>query len=106
MLKRMVYMFALVLATGCAGMGKESVAKQAPTPEAVQAAIQEAEAAIKKTDSVGYLWRDTEKLLKAAKAAAKKGELEKALELAGKARRQAELAYQQYLSQKNAGPRF
>ena len=72
----------------------------------VDKAITQASAALKKADSVGFAWRDTGKLIKEAQAAAEKGDSEKAMALAVAARKQGEAAYQQYLDQRNAGPRF
>ena len=72
----------------------------------VQKAIDAAIAANKKADSVGFEWRDAQKMIKQAKAAAEKGDNAKAMKLAEKARKQGELGYQQYLDQRSAGPRF
>ena len=61
----------------------------------VTQAIEIAKAANKKADSLQGAWVTTEKLIKQAEAAAMKGENDKALELAKKAQREAELAYAQ-----------
>lgn len=74
--------------------------------ESANSAIAAAEAATKKTGSVHYLWRDTEKLLKQAKAAAKAKDYKKATDLANTAKRQSELAYAQYEEQKQFASRF
>jgi hypothetical protein len=68
-------------------------------------AIQEAEAAAEKADSVGYLWRDTEALIDEAKKAAEEKNYERAIELADEARHQSEEAWRQYLDQRDAGTR-
>ena len=71
----------------------------------VQAAIKEAEEAIKKSGSVGGEWRDaSSKLLKKAKAAAAKGDDKAALKMAKKAKFQGEMGFQQAKEQENAGP--
>lgn len=67
------------------------------------AAISKAESAQKKASSVKGEWRDTGKIIKKAKAAAKKGDYTNALKLANDAYRQGELGYQQAISQKDAG---
>ena len=66
-------------------------------------AIEKAEAAKKKAASVKGEWRDTGKIIKKAKAAAKKGDYGKAIKLAHTAYRQGELGHQQAVEQKNAG---
>jgi hypothetical protein len=70
-------------------------------------AIAAAKAAMEKTDSVGYLWRDTGAILKAAEDANAKGDADNAMALANKARMQAVDGYEQYERYYNdAGPRF
>ena len=68
-----------------------------------KAAVEKAEAARKKADTVGGEWRDTGKMIKKAKASAEKGDYNKALKLAHDAYRQGELGYKQAMSQKDAG---
>ena len=74
-----------------------SCAAKSPKQDTAPAdqAISAAEAARKKAASVGGEWRDTGKLIKKAKAAAEKGDSEKAVKLATEARKQGELGYQQ-----------
>lgn len=96
-------------AAGCAGTGGQQAAAKPQAAQSAKAAeferiYQEAVAARKKAASVGFEWRDIGKFLKKAKAAAKKGDYDKAIKLARKAKAQGELGYQQYLSQRNAGP--
>lgn len=89
----------LAAATLSACAGNDT--KPEPTADTgqAQAAITAAEAAVSKAGSVGYEWRDTGKILNQARAALKAGEHEKAVQLAGKAQRQGELAYRQYLAE-------
>ena len=61
----------------------------------VEQAIADARTAQKKADSLQGGWTTTDKLIKQAEAAASKGDKDKALELAKKAQREAELAYAQ-----------
>lgn len=97
-------------AAGCAGTGggQQTASAAAPAKSAQAQEFEriyaEAVKARKKAASVGFEWRDIGKFLKKAKAAAKKGDYGKAIKLARKAKVQAELGYQQYLSQRNAGP--
>lgn len=58
--------------------------------------IRQAEAAITKAVKLGYVWRDTGKILAAAKDAEKKGDYDTAVSMAGKAERQAKNAVKQY----------
>ncbi|MCW8983485.1 MAG: SoxXA-binding protein [Gammaproteobacteria bacterium] len=96
MMKQLLTALALVtLMSGCAG----EMAKPA-TAESAKAAIASAEAARKKASSVGGEWRDTAKMIKAADAAAKKGDFEAAVKQANKAREQGEMGYTQAVSQK------
>lgn len=74
------------------------------TKESVTAAIAAAEAAMKKTDSLGFDWRDNEKMIKDAKTAAEKGELDKAMQMAKEVEAQAKIAEQQAMDNKNAKP--
>ena len=66
----------------------------------VAQAMAAAEAAIEKAKSVNNIWRDTEKFYSQAQEAAKKGEREKALSLAEKARQEGVMAYEQALSER------
>lgn len=73
----------------------------AATKPKSDSAIAEAKAAIAKNQSVQWIWRDTEKMLKQAEEAAAKGEQEKATALANEARLQAELALEQYYHERS-----
>ncbi len=68
---------------------------QGADPMAVSQAIKDAKASQSKADSLQGGWVTTDKLIKQAETAAKKGESDRALELAKKAKREAELAYAQ-----------
>ena len=105
---------ALVVATlfilgGCSTFQDQSSGEKAASggtasPE-VEAAIKEAEDAIKKAGTIGGEWRDSSgKLLKNAKAAAAKGDSKAALKLAKEAKFQGEMGYQQAKEQEKAGP--
>ena len=59
-------------------------------------AISAAEATIKKAGSLKWIWRDTAKDLKKAKAAQKKGDNATAIKFANKAKAHANIAIQQY----------
>jgi len=93
-----VVLLTATMAVGCASQQKQDTppasAEQGPSASSV--AIANAKAAMKKASSLGYLWRDTGKILKKAEAAAAKGNEDEAVKLANSARSQAEMAVKQY----------
>ena len=85
------------IAVGCASQQKQEAVTATDTgPSASSVAIANAKEAMKKASSLGYIWRDTGKILKQAEAAAQKGDESKAVKLANDARSQAEMAVKQY----------
>jgi len=83
----------LSMLAACASTPKEPVVDQSAQADQ---AIAAAEAAIAKAKANDWIWRDTEKFLKEAQDAAAKGDSDAAVDLANKARDQAELAENQY----------
>ena len=98
-------MLAALLAAGCASTGGTQAA-QSNQQQTFERAYTAAIAAVKKAAAVDNEWSPTDKLLKNAHKAAKAGDYAKAIKLADKAKFQGDMAYQQYLSQRNAGPHF
>ena len=97
-----VVLLSCAVTVGCASQqANESASKG--TPEAGQA-IKDASDAISTANENNWIWRDTEDLLKEAQAAADSGDNAKAIELADKAKYQAEAAIIQYNYEK-AHPR-
>jgi SRSO17 transposase len=98
-----VTVLSLGLAAGCAVQQEKAPAEpataKAPSP-AVTQALDSARTAIKNARSHDWIWRDTEKFLKQAEEAARKGDDARAISLANKARSQAELAVNQYYLEK------
>ncbi len=90
---------ALGLVAGCATTPPPQPAQKGPSSEVTQA-INNAKSAIAGAKSLHWIWRDTEKFLKKAEAAAAKGDDATAIKLANKARSQAELAVNQYYLEK------
>jgi hypothetical protein len=89
----------LGLVTGCSSSPKEPEAdSMADAAKAVDAA----KAAVAEANSLHWIWRDTEEFLAEAETelAAGAGHQEKAIELANKARNQANLAVNQYYLEK------
>ena len=81
---------------------RAEVAKQ----EAVKArkladVLTEAKRAIQEADAKGALWRDTDDLFEQARLAGDAGDSETCIELAGKAKRQAQLATTQFYRQQS-----
>ncbi len=74
-------------------------ASSAETEASFNDAYQAADRARKKAASLGHEWRHTRKLLKRAKAAAKKGDYDKAVRLANQARFEGDAAADQAMSQ-------
>ncbi len=108
-MKKWAILFAATLSvSGCSWFsgwfGSEGGGSGGVSKDSVSAAIAAAEAASKKADSMGGDWRDSEKMIKDAKAALAKGELDKAMEMAKEAEAQSNVAAQQATEQKNAKP--
>jgi len=91
-----IVLLTLSMAIGCASQQKQDTPPASAGPSASSVAIANAKAAMKKASSLGYLWRDTGKILKKAEAAAAKGDEDAAVKLANEARTQAEMAVKQY----------
>lgn len=107
-MKKLMIFGALVFAlSGCSWFSGGSEGDSAASGDAAAAktAIASAEAALKKARGVEGEWRDAKKkMVKKAKAAASKGEYEKAIKLANKAKFEGEMGYTQAMEQKNAAP--
>lgn len=93
---------ALAVAMAALSAGAVQAAEKDQAAE-FKAAVEKADASRKKAASVGSEWRDTGKMIKQAKAAAKKDDYKKALKLANTAYRQGELGYQQAMGEKDVG---
>ena len=87
-------LLSLWLVNGCADQSLKASSSKA-SPEAA-AAIANASDAIKAANANNWIWRDTEKFLKEAQAAADKGDNTTAVKLANKAKFEAEAAIDQY----------
>jgi hypothetical protein len=99
----------LGLAAGCASTSPEEKVTAAQTQSApaqrelsgvAAKAIEDARAAVKKAESVNGLWRDPESLIKQAEAALAQGNEATAIKLAQKAKKEAELGYQQAMDER------
>ena len=82
------------LLTAVVALGLTACATSGPPSEYDQL-VQQAENEIKIAKQMETLWKDTEKFLKASKTAQKAGDMDKAMKLAKKALRQAQMAQQQ-----------
>jgi outer membrane lipoprotein-sorting protein len=96
-----------ILLGGCAST---STSEAQSTPAEQMAAFQKSydrvQVAVERADSVGGEWRDTDKLMASAKAAAEAGDFAKAQKLLDQAMSEAENAYNQAMAQKGVGPRY
>lgn len=95
------FLITVFIVAGCASQQQQeappaAAAKVDSGPSASSIAIADAKAAIDKAKSLGYLWRDTEKMLKKAEKLAAEGKEDAAVKEANAARTQAELAIKQY----------
>ena len=81
-------------------------APQTHTDKDAAAAISAAVAMNKKAKKAEFEWRDTGKIIKKAKAAAKDGEFDAAVKQANKAKKQAEMALAQAKAAKRVRPRI
>jgi pectate lyase len=96
-----VMLLSCAVSAGCADQQmNESGAASNATPEARQA-IKNASDAISMANQNNWIWIDTEDLLKEAQAAAASGDNAKAIDLANKAKFQAEAAIIQYNHEKD-----
>jgi hypothetical protein len=66
----------------------------------MQQAVEQAKEAFEKAVAEQGGWMSTKKMIRSAELSATRGNKDKALELAEKARREAELSYQQAVDQK------
>ena len=94
-----VVLLSSAVTVGCAGQQANESASGA-SPEARQA-IKNAADAISMANQNDWIWIDTEDLLKEAQAAADSGNNAKAIDLANKAKFQAEAAIIQYNHEKD-----
>ncbi len=94
-----------LLLAASAALFLQACANTPPVSDA-KAAISAAEQETLQARKVNNEWRDTGKIIKKAKKAMKKGEIETAIKLANKARRQSSNALKQYAEQKSSGPHF
>lgn len=93
-MKRALLPFAMIVTlAGCASAGYSQ--------QDYNNVVKQAEAEIAVANKLGFTWRDTEKFLKESKKAHAAGDMDKAMKLAKKALRQAQLAQQQAKEQAN-----
>lgn len=119
-MKKMLFVAALAAVTvGLSGCNTQTAKADAPVKAETavaaaaaptgagqagyDAAVTAAKAEIKKAKSISGEWRDTGKLMKKADKAASKGDFDKAIKLAEKARMQAVIGQEQAASQVNVG---
>jgi hypothetical protein len=100
----LVMVAAATMLVACAAPEKHRAIASANDEFARLAA--EVEREIRATDKTGFLWRDTEQILRDARAAQAEGRYAEAKELANRALRQAQLAQQQARENANAGPTY
>ena len=97
--RRLVMAAAAALVVGASGW---ALPAGASGEETFRTAYEAAAAARKAARKAGFEWRDTKKTLRQARKLAKKGEYEKAIKLANRARRHSELGLIQAEEQESA----
>lgn len=80
-----------------------SIVATATPMDGYKTAHAEAVAALDKAASVASEWRDSRKMLKKSKKMADAGNMDQAIKLANKAKKQGELGYAQGVAEQNAG---
>lgn len=71
-----------------------------------EGAIAAAEHELNRANKLGFEWRDSDTMVKAAKEATKEGKFDDAVKLATVAKNQGKMAIDQAQEQKDAGPKF
>ena len=96
----------MIILTAAAALTLTACASSGPshTKNDAKGAIGAAEHQTMRAAKKFFEWRDTKKIIKKAKAALKKGDYDKAVKLANKAKQQSTNALQQAREQANAGP--
>lgn len=105
MKKTLLIASVALFASACANT-QTAKAPAAPSFKTSAEAIAAAEAATKKVAGVGYQWRDTGKIIEAAKKAEAEKDSATAMKMAIKALNQSKNAMAQYEAQKDAASRF
>ena len=102
---------AVSLLIACSGESHDKNTDSASAPAATSASkgdfekvFNEAEKAYNDAVDMGAAWRDTDAILKKARAAAAGNDVDKATKLAEQALTQSQLAMKQQKEQQNAGP--
>lgn len=103
-MKKTLWIALLALALGGCAASQQAAAPAAD--KEYDDLVAKAKAEIRLANNTGFLWRDTEKSLKDADAAAKAGERDKAIKLVKKAAKEAQLAQQQARDNADAKPVF
>ena len=97
-------MLGVVTLSVVACTGMETTNSGAEDQAAFEQLYQQADQAYQKVAAVGGAWSVTEELLDNAKEAAAKADYETATNLVKRAQFESDMAYEQYESQKDAGP--
>lgn len=101
-MKRLIAVVAIAVALSACATGRPTPTTSASDEFSRLAADVERE--IRAAERTGFLWRDTEQILRDARLAQAEGRYEDAKQLANRAMRQARLAQQQARDNANAAP--
>jgi hypothetical protein len=94
---------AALLAAPAMAVDQAAIDKATAEAKAITKALGEAKVALNAANAAGGEWRDSRKILKMAEKAAARGEVAKAVELAGMAKFQAIEGREQAEAQQDAG---
>jgi hypothetical protein len=99
---------AAVMATALAACApaRTPIAASAAQSDEFALLVARTETEIRAAEKTGFLWRDTEQLLRDARSAQREGRRDDAMQLANKALRQAQLAQQQARDNTKAAPTY
>lgn len=106
-LRLMTLVTAVLFFSACSSMDKDdNMTENAGSQDkaAFEQAYQAAQAAFDKAGTVENAWSETQDRLNEARETADKADFATAIKLAERAKFESDTAYEQFVSQKNAGP--
>ncbi len=101
-MKKFLSLAAMTVMVAACASAPENVHSKGDADGAIAAAEHE----LSRANKLGFEWRDSDKMVKAAKEANKEGKFDEAVKLASKAKEQGTMAIEQAQEQKGAGPKY
>lgn len=103
-MKRFLTIVAVITTLGACSPARTPTNAAAVSNDEFSRLAAQVETEIRAAEKTGFLWRDTEQILRDARAAQRDGRRDEAVQLANKALRQAQQAQQQARDSANATP--